>query len=115
MGHLAARPAYAHLVDRLNRFPQGAPPTDLLFQILQLLFTEAEAELEATAHTVRLLEEMIRRYPEQWFWMHRRWKTRPAEEPMIKEPNPEAINPEGTRAGETKLEKEVSSATDQLR
>ena len=47
MGHLAARPAYAHLVDRLNRFPQGAPPTDLLFQILQLLFTESEAELVA--------------------------------------------------------------------
>jgi Kdo2-lipid IVA lauroyltransferase/acyltransferase len=25
----------------------------------------------------RMLEEYVRRYPEQWFWMHRRWKTRP--------------------------------------
>jgi len=23
------------------------------------------------------VEEMVLRYPEQWFWMHRRWKTRP--------------------------------------
>ena len=23
------------------------------------------------------IEEMVRRYPEQWIWMHNRWKTRP--------------------------------------
>jgi Kdo2-lipid IVA lauroyltransferase/acyltransferase len=28
----------------------------------------------------RILEEQVRRYPEQWFWMHRRWKTRPPTE-----------------------------------
>ncbi len=47
MAHLTARSAYAHLVDRLNQFPQGAPPTDLLYRILGLLFTEREAELVA--------------------------------------------------------------------
>ena len=25
----------------------------------------------------RVFEEMVRRYPEQWLWVHRRWKTRP--------------------------------------
>ncbi len=45
MAHLASQSAYAQLSDRLNRFPQGAPPTDLLFKILALLFNEREAAL----------------------------------------------------------------------
>jgi KDO2-lipid IV(A) lauroyltransferase len=24
-----------------------------------------------------VLESIIRRYPEQWFWVHQRWKTKP--------------------------------------
>ena len=30
-----------------------------------------------------VFEEMVRRYPEQWLWMHKRWKTRPPGEPRI--------------------------------
>jgi hypothetical protein len=45
MAHLAAPSAYHDLVDRLNRFPQGAPPSKLLFQILTCLFSEKEARL----------------------------------------------------------------------
>jgi ferredoxin len=45
MAHLTAKSAYAQLSDRLNRFPQGAPPNDLLFRILALLFSEREAVL----------------------------------------------------------------------
>jgi Kdo2-lipid IVA lauroyltransferase/acyltransferase len=36
-----------------------------------------EAEREALTRLTALLEEVVHRYPEQWFWMHRRWKTRP--------------------------------------
>lgn len=43
MAHLAARSAYENLVVRLNRFPQGAPPSDLLYRILEMLFSEEEA------------------------------------------------------------------------
>jgi hypothetical protein len=47
MSHLTVRSAYRDLADRLNRFPQGAPPTDRLFDILALLFSEREAGLVA--------------------------------------------------------------------
>jgi ferredoxin len=47
MAHLTARSGYASLVERLNRFPQGAPPSELLYKILQLLFSEREAGLVA--------------------------------------------------------------------
>jgi ferredoxin len=47
MSHLTHRSAYSSLVERLNRFPQGAPPSKLLYQILQMLFSESEASLVA--------------------------------------------------------------------
>ena len=33
--------------------------------------------LENTQRITASVERMIRRYPEQWFWVHRRWRTRP--------------------------------------
>jgi ferredoxin len=43
MSHATSRLAYQSLVERLNRFPQGAPPSDLLYRILEMLFSEDEA------------------------------------------------------------------------
>lgn len=37
---------------------------------------EAEA-LRITAACTARLEQVIREHPTEWFWMHRRWKTRP--------------------------------------
>jgi len=45
MAHNTIRSGYSELADRLNRFPQGAPPSALLFKILKMLFSEKEAEL----------------------------------------------------------------------
>ena len=47
MAHNTLKSGYESLVDRLNKAPQGAHPSDLLFQILKLLFSEREAELVA--------------------------------------------------------------------
>ena len=32
---------------------------------------------ENTAKFNKIIESYVRRYPEQWFWVHQRWKTRP--------------------------------------
>ena len=32
---------------------------------------------EATAVMTRMIEEQVRRHPEQWVWMHRRWRRQP--------------------------------------
>jgi len=45
MSHHTSREGYTHLIDRLNRFPLGAPQSETLYQILSLLFTPKEAEL----------------------------------------------------------------------
>ena len=47
MAHLAARSGYDRLVRRLNKGPQGAPPSELLFEILKMLMSEKEAALVA--------------------------------------------------------------------
>ncbi len=47
MAHTTLKSGYAELVDRLNRFPQGAPPSETLYKILQILFSEKEAQLVA--------------------------------------------------------------------
>jgi len=38
---------------------------------------------ENTARFTAAIEESIRRYPDQWLWVHRRWKTRPPGEAPI--------------------------------
>jgi KDO2-lipid IV(A) lauroyltransferase len=39
---------------------------------------ELEADIAAnTQKFTSIIEQYVRRYPEQWLWVHRRWKTRP--------------------------------------
>lgn len=47
MAHHTLKGSYGELAERLNRFPQGAPPTELLFKILKVLVSEREAALLA--------------------------------------------------------------------
>ena len=41
------RSSYDSMIDRLNRFPQGAPPSETLYRILSILVSEREASLIA--------------------------------------------------------------------
>ena len=47
MAHRTVKSGYAQLVERLNRAPQGAPPSKLLNRILAMLMNEHEAGLLA--------------------------------------------------------------------
>src|SRR5437588_1160347 len=49
---------------------------------LQLIRTgDLEADIVAnTQRLTKVIEDYVRKHPEQWLWVHRRWKTRPAGE-----------------------------------
>jgi len=56
--------------------------------VLPLMYAERSGDLEKdvrinTQRYSDVFESMVRRYPEQWFWVHKRWKTRPAGEPKL--------------------------------
>jgi Kdo2-lipid IVA lauroyltransferase/acyltransferase len=52
---------------------------------LELIETGDRARdiVENTKSFNRVLEDIVRQYPDQWLWIHRRWKTRPAGEKNI--------------------------------
>jgi len=44
---------------------------------------QKEDVIANTARYAKVLESIIRRHPDQWLWIHRRWRTRPEGEPEI--------------------------------
>jgi KDO2-lipid IV(A) lauroyltransferase len=58
----------------------------ICFQPALTLASGGDDEQDAIANTAlftRVIEDFVRRYPGQWLWVHRRWKTRPPGEPPI--------------------------------
>ena len=44
---------------------------------------EEEDVRRLTQEYTRIVEDYVQRYPDQWLWIHRRWKTQPPGEPEI--------------------------------
>ena len=72
----AVVPGYAVWDDKLRKYRlRFEPPLELIRS------GDLERDiLENTQRFAKVTEGIIRRYPEQWVWIHARWKTRPAGE-----------------------------------
>lgn len=51
-------------------------------QLVRTADTEADV-IANTAKFTRCIEEFVRKYPDQWLWVHKRWKTRPEGGPPL--------------------------------
>lgn len=54
MAHATSRGAYRQLTDRLNRFPQGAPPSELLEDVPELRNTPVRRPFHSREHRARV-------------------------------------------------------------
>jgi KDO2-lipid IV(A) lauroyltransferase len=55
----------------------------LRFDPALALIRSGDLEADITANTqlfTQVIEQFVRKYPDQWLWVHRRWKTRPSGE-----------------------------------
>jgi KDO2-lipid IV(A) lauroyltransferase len=56
--------------------------------VLPIMYAERSGDFEkdvqkATERFSEVFEGMVRRHPEQWLWVHKRWKTRPPGQPKL--------------------------------
>jgi len=64
--------------ERKRYFFHGDPPVELVRT------GDQEKDIEVnTARFAAAVERMVRLYPDQWLWIHKRWKTRPPGEPDL--------------------------------
>ena len=58
----------------------------LRFDPALTLIRTGDQEADIVANTqlfTKVIEDFVRRYPDQWLWVHRRWKTRPPGQPPL--------------------------------
>ena len=75
----AVVPGYAVWDESLGKYRlRFEPPVELIRK------GDADRDiLENTQKFTKVLEDIIRKYPEQWIWVHGRWNTRPSGEPPV--------------------------------
>lgn len=75
----AVVPGYAVWDKSLGKYRlRFEPPVELIRT------GDAERDIvENTRRFTNVLEDIIRKYPEQWVWVHGRWNTRPSGEPPV--------------------------------
>ena len=75
----AVVPGYAVWDEQIRKYRlRFEPPVELT--------RTGDTERDVVDNTQKLgkvIEEIIRKYPDQWVWIHGRWNTRPAGEPPL--------------------------------
>lgn len=75
----AVVPGYAYWDESIQKYRlRFEPPVELVRT------GDAERDVfENTQRFTKVIEEIIRKYPDQWVWVHARWKARPKGEPAL--------------------------------
>lgn len=75
----AVVPGYAYWDETIEKYRlQFEPPVELIRT------GDSERDVfENTQRFANVIEEIIRKHPDQWVWVHKRWKTRPKGEPAL--------------------------------
>jgi KDO2-lipid IV(A) lauroyltransferase len=75
----AVVPGYAYWDETIQKYRlRFEPPVELI----RTGDTERDV-FENTQRFAKVIEEIIRKHPDQWVWIHKRWKTRPKGEPAL--------------------------------
>ncbi len=75
----AVVPGYAYWDDSIQEYRLRFEP---IVELIRTGDTERDV-LNNTQRFAKVIEQIIRRHPEQWVWVHKRWKTRPTGEPAL--------------------------------
>ena len=75
----AVVPGYAYWDETIQKYRLRFEPA---VELIRTGDTERDV-LENTQRFAKVIEEIIRKHPDQWVWVHQRWKTRPEGEPAL--------------------------------
>lgn len=80
LAYMSAQSGAAVVPVFMIRQDHGRHLVKCLAPIAPPLDRKPETILEFTQRYTRVIEDVIRQHPDQWIWVHRRWKTKPKPE-----------------------------------
>jgi len=87
LAHLALHTGAPVIPAFMARMPDGKYRFFIGEEVELIRMEDRESDVfENTQKFTTIIEDMVRKYPDQWFWVHQRWKTHPSQ--VTKEKSP---------------------------